>query len=142
MEYSIPEIIDRISILSLKVKKKNNPGLLSELEEYDKELKRLENKSGLKMKKNWLKRLNSVNLKMWDLFTVMEKAKEKSDYVEIGKIYIQLLILNRERTAIKNEIVDKTNDGFKDIKINKNENSNWRTHRQNVNFKNKSRKNW
>jgi|TARA_Y100000310_G_scaffold339606_1_gene432796 hypothetical protein len=118
MEYSIPEIIDRISILSLKVKKKNNPGLLSELEEYDKELKRLENKSGLKMKKNWLKRLNSVNLKMWDLFTVMEKAKEKSDYVEIGKIYIQLLILNRERTAIKNEIVDKTNDGFKDIKIN------------------------
>ncbi len=79
---------------------------------------------------------------MWDLFTVMEKAKEKSDYVEIGKIYIQLLILNRERTAIKNEIVDKTNDGFKDIKINKNENSNWRTHRQNVNFKNKSRKNW
>tara|TARA_B100001971_G_C17842733_1_gene359434 strand:- start:401 stop:562 length:162 start_codon:yes stop_codon:yes gene_type:complete len=51
MEYSIPEIIDRISILSLKVKKKNNPGLLSELEEYDKELKRLENKSGLKMKK-------------------------------------------------------------------------------------------
>ena len=142
MEYSIPEIIDRISILSLKIKKRSNPGLLSELEEYDKELKRLENKSGLKMKKNWLKRLNSVNLKMWDLFTVMEKAKEKSDYVEIGKIYIQLLILNRERTAIKNEIVDKTNDGFKDIKINKNENSNWRTHRQNVNFKNKSRKNW
>ncbi len=62
MEYSIPEIIDRISILSLKVKKKNNPGLLSELEEYDKELKRLENKSGLKMKKN-ISFLLSLNTK-------------------------------------------------------------------------------
>jgi|TARA_B100001750_G_C15474562_1_gene581734 hypothetical protein len=118
MEYSVPEIIDRISVLSLKVKKGDNPGLLSELKEYEKELERLRNKTDLKINKSWLKRLNFVNLKMWDLFTIMEKAKEKSDYVEIGRIYIQLLILNRERTAIKNEIVDKTNDGFKDIKIN------------------------
>ena len=118
MEYSIPEIIDRISILSLKIKKSSNPDLLSELEEYEKELERLGNKSGLKMRKVWQKRLYSVNFKMWQLFTKMEKAKENSDYVKIGRIYIQLLILNRDRTAIKNEIVDKTNDGFKDIKIN------------------------
>tara|TARA_B100000315_G_C14157946_1_gene398713 strand:- start:34 stop:201 length:168 start_codon:yes stop_codon:yes gene_type:complete len=55
---------------------------------------------------------------MWDLFSRMKQAKKGSEFVEIGKIYIQLLILNKERTAIKNEIVDETKDGYRDIIIN------------------------
>ena len=49
----------------------------------------------------------------------MQIAKNNgSDLKEIGRIYIELLKENKKRTVVKNEIVDATGKGYKDIKIN------------------------
>lgn len=118
MEYSLAEIIDKLLILKLKMEKSNNPHFIREYEEYKKALEEYKSK-GVKVKQERLDKLYAINSFQWDLFSLMKIAKDNGpDLREIGRIYIELLKENKKRTAVKNEIVNETGKGYKDIKIN------------------------
>ena len=118
MEIQLPEIIDRITILILKMDRGDNSAFVEELNEYNMALKEYEDK-GVNIKQEWFDRLFDINSYMWDLFSRINYLKNKrSNLKEIGTIYIELLKSNKIRIAKKNEIVDQTGEGFKDIKIN------------------------
>ena len=118
MEYPLVEIIDRLLILKLKIEKSNNPRFTEEYEKYESVLEVYKSK-GVKVKQKWLDKLYAINSSQWDLFSLMKIAKNNGpDLKEIGRIYIELLIENKKRTVVKNEIVDATGKGYKDIKIN------------------------
>ena len=117
MEIQLPEIIDRITILILKIERSDNFAFVEELNEYNMALKDYEDK-GVNIKQEWFDRLFDINSYMWDLFSQISYLKKRSNLKEIGTIYIELLKSNKIRIAQKNKIVDQTGVGFKDIKIN------------------------
>jgi|SRR3989338_7967878 len=117
MEISLPEIIDRITILKLKIEN-GGADFKEELEEYQKALKEFEDR-GVKINPEWINELYERNKYQWGLESSLRKLKEKKeDLKEMGKLYIELQISNKKRVAIKNRIAENSGSGFKDIKIN------------------------
>jgi hypothetical protein len=67
----------------------------------------------------FVEKLYEINGKIWDLEATIRKGDEKFlSYFEIGEKALRIRDLNRERIKIKNEMVEKYKEGFKDIKIN------------------------
>lgn len=120
MEVPLPEIIDRISILKLKIERGNHEAkrfFEKELEEYRKALKEFEEK-GIKIKRDWGKRLYIINKFQWNLESEMNNARKEENLEKMGQIYIELQISNKKRVSVKNRIAEETGEGFKDIKVN------------------------
>ncbi len=122
MKVPLPEIIDRMSILKLKIEYSKNSDLTKE---FEKELRECESsvsefeKEGLKIKQEWIDRLYEINKYQWGLESSMRKLKEEGkNFKEIGKLYIELQMSNKRRVAVKNQISEETGSGFKDININ------------------------
>lgn len=126
MEVSLPEIIDRISILQLKIERVGESHLQKEMEEYVKALKDFERK-GTKIKQEWVNQLYEINKGIWDLEWDVRKvvnspnpwkeAEEKFGFKELGKRALEVERLMKERVAIKNKIVEETKSGFIEKKI-------------------------
>jgi len=121
MEISLPEIIDRITILKLKIENSRGLEIKSsfekELQEYEKALKEFEEK-GVEIKQEWVNKLYEINEDQWNLESLINKIKQEKNLEELGKIYVKLHISNKKRVVVKNEIAKKTGSGFKDIKVN------------------------
>ncbi len=117
MEIPLPEIIDRISILKLKIKNGKNPEFDEELKVCEKAIKEFREK-GYKIKEEWFEELYEINKNQWDLESLLKKTKEKNNLEEVGKIYIKLQLSNKKRVAVKNRIVEETGSGFHDIRVN------------------------
>lgn len=122
MEISLPEIIDRISIIKLKIENaKDNVikgDLKRELKEFEKALVDFE-KKGIIIKEEWLDELHHINKHQWELEENMNAAKNNGpDLKEMGRVYTEIQISNKKRVAIKNRISEETGYGFKDIEIN------------------------
>src|SRR3989338_8618474 len=123
MRMLLPDIIDRISILKLKVQ---NSKTLFFLNEFKKELSACESaigeykKEGVKIDSSWEEELYSINKYQWVLEAKMKSLKDESqqNLKEIGKIYIQLHVSNKRRVAVKNRISEETGSGFRDVKMN------------------------
>ena len=114
----LPEIIDRMSIVKLKIERIGEPHLKKELEEYKKAIKEFENKD-IKIKEKWFDELYEINRKIWDLEADIRKGKENLlGLEEVGRRAIAIRELNKKRIAIKNQIVEETGSGFKDVKMN------------------------
>ena len=75
MEMPLPEILDRISIVKLKIERIGEPHLKEEYEEYNKAIKE-QKLRGIKIKDEWLKKLYEINGKIWDLESDIRKGKE------------------------------------------------------------------
>jgi len=118
MKVPISEIIDRISILKLKIENLNNPLFNEELEECEKALENFR-EEGIEIKLDWIDELYEINKYQWGLESSLKKLREeKSDFEEMGKIYIELQISNKKRVAVKNKISEETKSGFKEIEVN------------------------
>lgn len=118
MEMPLAEVLDRLSILKLKIERINEPHLKKELKAFNNALGEFKN-NGLKIKQEWLNELYKINTKIWDLEADIRKGKEgELGLEEVGRRAILIRNLNRERVALKNNIIQETGIGFKDVKVN------------------------
>jgi len=118
MEMPLPEILDRLSIIKLKIERIGEPHLIKEKEEYERAVKEFE-KRGVIIDKNWLNSLYEINGKIWDLESDIRKGKENElGLEEVGRRAILIREWNKKRVGIKNKIVEQTNSGFRDVKMN------------------------
>ncbi len=113
------EIIDRLSIVKLKIEKIKDPFLNAEFQELIKALEAFK-QEGIVIKKKWIDELYSINKKEWSLLEEIsnEREKENLDYELFAKLYLKIEELNKERAKMKNKIVEETGKGFKEIKKN------------------------
>ncbi len=113
MKMPISEIADRYSITLLKNERIEGVNLTDELNTYLKELNKYE---GIQ---NYLDRLYQINGEIWDLESDIRKGKENIlGLEEVGRRAIAIRGKNKIRVSIKNEMVEKYEEGFKDIKMN------------------------
>ena len=118
-EISAGELLDKISILEIKldyIKDKEK------LVEINKELKSLEEtkKSNIEINENLQKLINQlkdVNLKLWDIEEGKRKCEKNADF---GKDFIQLsrsvYINNDKRAKIKSDINRLLGSNIKEVK--------------------------
>ena len=118
MEYTPEDLIDKMTIIRLKLEESDSPELKKEYAEYEEAIADFESR-GLKMERNWIEELYKSNKEQWDVMVEISNVKEKTnDLIEIGKLFIKAEELNKERNAIKKKIVDETKIGFKEIEMN------------------------
>jgi hypothetical protein len=118
MEMPLAEILDRMSIVKLKIERIGEPHLIKEYEEYEKAVQEFKDK-GIIVKDEWLNELYKTNGIMWDLESDIRKGKENElGLEEVGRRAIAIRDLNKQRIAIKNRVVEETGLGFKDVKMN------------------------
>ena len=118
MEVPPAEIIDRISIVKLKIERIGKPELHDEFSALKKALSEFENK-GVKIEDSWIEELYEINKKEWDLLEAMNKEREgEKNYATIGELYLETELVNKQRSQAKNIIVESTGIGFKEIKKN------------------------
>ena len=114
----LPEILDRMSIVKLKIERIREEHLNQEYEEYVKALAEFKEK-GIEIDEKWLEQLYELNGKIWDLESDIRKGKEgELGLEEVGRRAIAIREINMQRISVKNEIVEKTGLGFKDVKMN------------------------
>lgn len=105
MEMALPEIVDRIVILKLKLDKNNLPELRNELNYFEKGLKEFE-KRGVEINPELINQLFEINKSQWDLMSEANNIKnDKNNLKRIGEIYIELVKLNEKRIEVKNQIL-------------------------------------
>ncbi|VVB80136.1 Uncharacterised protein [uncultured archaeon] len=118
MEMPLPEILDRMSILKLKIERIGEPHLKLEMSEYEKALEEFESK-GVKIDPAWIKTLHEINGKIWDLESDVRRGKENElGLEEVGRRAIAIRELNKKRISVKNQVVEETGLGFRDVKMN------------------------
>lgn len=121
MDLQPAEIIDKMTILEIKIEKAGGSlkeQLKIEYEEYQKALEEFK-KQGIEIKKEWFEKLYYYNKEQWDIYSQLREEKEgKRDLEKIGRLYLAVEKSNKSRVAIKNEIVNMTGKGFRDIKMN------------------------
>ena len=113
------EIIDRLSILKLKIERIGDSYLNNEFKKLKKSLEEFK-QEGVRIKDEWVDKLYEINKKEWDLLEKIneERGKENSDYEKLGKLYLETERINKKRAETKNKIVEETGKGFKEIKKN------------------------
>ena len=108
----ISEVADRYTIALLK-QKNTDEDMFKEIDTYQDELRSYPDIEP------YIVRLLEVNSKIWKLEASLRAGKENEMmYVVIAETAVAIRNTNRERVAIKNEMVEKYGEGFKDIKIN------------------------
>lgn len=113
MKMPISEIADRYSITLLKSQRIEGVNLDEELKTYRTELDKYE---GIQ---NYIDRLYQINGEIWELESDIRKGKENIlGLEEVGRRAITIRGKNKIRVSIKNEMVEKYEEGFKDIKMN------------------------
>jgi len=109
---SISEIVDRYTIALLK-QKNTDEDMAKEIAMYQDEMRSYPDIE------KYIARLSEVNFAIWKLEASLRAGKEgELMYVVIADTAIQIRNINRQRVAIKNEMVEHYKEGFKDIKIN------------------------
>jgi uncharacterized protein YxjI len=117
MEVPLSEVLDRLSILKLKLERIGEE-VKEEHNTYEKAVEEFKNR-GIKVKDDWLKKLYEINGKIWDLEFDIRRGKEgELGLEEVGRRAILIRGLNKKRVGIKNQIAEETGLGFKDIKMN------------------------
>lgn len=113
MKMPISEIADRYSITLLKSERIEGVNLQDELNTYKQELNKYNDIQP------FIDRLYNINGEIWDLESDIRKGKENLlGLEEVGRRAIMIRGKNKIRVGIKNEMVEKYEEGFKDVKMN------------------------
>jgi hypothetical protein len=129
MELPLPEIIDRLTILKLKIERVGEPHLNQEYEKWNEALERFEQRE-IRIRQEWFDKLYEINREIWDLDWDLRKivasgvaaeeawgiAKEEIGSEEVGRRAKLIMQLVRVRAILKNKIVEETGVGFREIK--------------------------
>ena len=118
-EISAGELLDKISILEIKIEKINNKDSLEEIKKEYKILKEIQN-SSIKLEdeiKNLFKSIKEVNLKLWNVEDKLRICEKNKDF---GKNFIELArevyFNNDKRSKIKSEMNKILGSNIKEIK--------------------------
>ncbi len=118
-EISAGELLDKISILEIKLVKINDKESLLEINKEYNSLKETQN-SNIKLTKNLenlIKELNEVNLKLWDIEDNKRICEKNKDF---GKVFVDLsrnvYLNNDKRAKIKSEINKLLGSNIKEVK--------------------------
>ena len=111
MDLPLADIIDRITILRLKIERTQSQDVKNELIECEKAVKEFKN-NGTKIKQEWFEELSKYNKDFWDQVVALKEAEENNDLEEMGKLYIKQRIANKKRIEVKNKISQETQTGF------------------------------
>ena len=118
-EISAGELLDKISILEIKIAKINDKESLLEINKEYNCLKETQN-SNIKLTKNLenlIKELKKINLKLWDIEDNKRICEKNKDF---GKVFIDLsrnvYLNNDKRAKIKSEINKLLGSNIKEVK--------------------------
>ena len=118
-EISAGELLDKISILEIKLVKINDKENLLEINKEYNSLKETQN-SNIKLTKNLenlIKELKEVNLKLWDIEDNKRICEKNKDF---GKVFVDLsrnvYLNNDKRAKIKSEINKLLGSNIKEVK--------------------------
>ena len=118
-EISAGELLDKISILEIKLVKIIDKESLLEINKEYNSLKETQN-SNIKLTKNLenlIKELNKVNLKLWDIEDNKRICEKNKDF---GKVFVDLsrnvYLNNDKRAKIKSEINKLLGSNIKEVK--------------------------
>ena len=118
-EISACELLDKISILEIKLVKINDGENLLEINKEYNSLKETQN-SNIKLTKNLenlIKKLKEINLKLWDIEDNKRICEKNKDF---GKVFVDLsrnvYLNNDKRAKIKSEINKLLGSNIKEIK--------------------------
>ena len=118
-EISAGELLDKISILEIKLAKINDKESLLEINKEYNSLKETQN-SNIKLTKNLenlIKELKEVNLKLWDIEDNKRICEKNKDF---GKVFVDLsrnvYLNNDKRAKIKSEINKLLGSNIKEVK--------------------------
>jgi len=125
MKYPLDELMDKRSILLLKIERIDDQEvrerLWKEFSDYTVAIWGYINEGvcTIDQVEEWHKELYETNGKMWDLEADIRGGKEGTmSLEEVGKRAIEIRNFNGVRVAIKSKIVETIGMGYKDIKIN------------------------
>ena len=118
-EISAGELLDKISILEIKLVKINDKESLLEINKEYNSLKETQN-SNIKLTKNLenlIKELKEINLKLWDIEDNKRICEKNKDF---GKVFVNLsrnvYLNNDKRAKIKSEINKLLGSNIKEVK--------------------------
>jgi len=118
-EISAGELLDKISILEIKLIKINDKKSLLEINKEYNSLKETQD-SNIKLTKNLenlIKQLKEVNLKLWDIEDNKRICEKNKDF---GKVFVDLsrnvYLNNDKRAKIKSEINKLLGSNIKEVK--------------------------
>jgi len=118
-EISAGELLDKISILEIKLVKINDKESLLEINKEYNSLKETQN-SNIKLTQNLenlIKELKEVNLKLWDIEDNKRICEKNKDF---GKVFVDLsrnvYLNNDKRAKIKSEINKLLGSNIKEVK--------------------------
>jgi hypothetical protein len=113
VEVSIGELVDKVSILSIKSKKIRDKNKLSNIvKEYDILVRSME-EAGIRLTADEFKRLEEINLRLWDIedqIRIKESQKKFDD--EFIRLARSVYFINDERSEVKREINIKYGSGI------------------------------
>jgi|WetSurMetagenome_2_1015567.scaffolds.fasta_scaffold25699_3 hypothetical protein len=113
MKYPLSELVDRKTILTLKLKHATKPERFQQ--EFD-DISNAIEKHGFEDKK-LLAKLLKINEKIWDLEYDIRKGKEgQFTFEEIGRRALLIRDYNKKRIAIKNQVA-KMAGQFREYKV-------------------------
>ncbi|MBS3078621.1 hypothetical protein J4218_00700 [Candidatus Pacearchaeota archaeon] len=127
MRYPIDELIDKRSIIQLKIERigdnsaKERENLRREFQDYTDAISEYvsEGVCTAEQAEEWHERLYKANGTTWDLETKIRRGQlEEISLEEVGRTAIAIRESNGVRVRIKAEIVSATGIGYKDVKIN------------------------
>jgi len=125
MRYPLDELLDKRSIIQLKIERidddKEKDRLKREFKDYSEAIIDYVNEEVCSMQqaKTWHQELYEANGKTWDLEARIRRGQIGDlSLEEIGKTAIAIRESNGIRVGIKSKIVQATGAGYEDIKIN------------------------
>jgi len=105
IDVSIGEVVDKVTILSIKMDKFKNPDKRANVQkEYEILAAEIE-KAGIALNSEEFKALKEVNLKLWHIEDAIRVKESKQEFdAEFIKLARSVYFINDERAAIKKQI--------------------------------------
>jgi hypothetical protein len=105
VEVSIGELVDKVSILSIKLRKIKNAGKLKNIQKEYNILVKAMTVEGIEVTSADFLRLEEINLKLWDIEDQIRLKEVKKafdeEFIELAR---SVYFINDDRAAVKKEI--------------------------------------